>query len=493
MRQRSEEPQNNAPEHDDEPRVSALEGRTSERATNFVNRGWRWALRLGGLVAVVALLGVVGAELAPLAPHVTLPALLSRPTPTPDVRALDLNINQANCSANGVGYWSPDGQRIAVLSCAPNTTEPDLYIYNAQTGAQVGAYLMTKPIQTTLATINESQLSDALIFDSLSWSPNQRMLVILWHAFDFSNSPNPALATRWDVLASLSLAGAHAGQVSVAIQGETTAPTAIISLGSGPVGYTEAQYWDVLNNGLATLNLHNAQTYAWDIATDQVVATAPYPGAPDSAGITPIPAGGRTFSVWMSGELAIVDASSCAGSTVTSGAPTPDLTLLTLDVTQWSPDSRYLLTFTVQARMANPPQLNQAPLVTPACLTAAQVDALPVVAAHDQGMRAALGLLGGHDNIDQVALQWSPDGRRLLAIPSTDGSSPTTAIIYNAATGAVATRLSAGASDIPGAEGSDASGSITGGIWSPNGQRLLLGVITRQSFNIFIYSGRALG
>jgi hypothetical protein len=439
------------------------------------------------------LLGVVGSALAPLAPPSAPSPFSSRPTSASDVKALDLSASQADCGSSGSGYWSPDGQRIAVLSCFPDATRPDLAIYNANTGAQVGAYNMSKPILDTLAKINESQLSSTLTFDGLSWAPSQHMLAGLWHAFDGSKGSKPALATRWDVLALLITGGAQSGHVSVAISGKTTASTAPIGLSPAPVGHTEAQEWDIGNHGVVTIDLTNAQTYAWD-SSDHVIVTYPYPG---SGGLTPEPAEGQAFSVWMTGTIDLANASSCSGSSVTPTpvAPTPNVTLLTLTVIQWSPDSRYLLSFATQARVPNAPGLNQdqASLVAPTCLTATQASAIPIIAAHDQGMRAALGLLGGRGNVDQVTLQWSVDGRRLLAIPSTIGSAPTTAIIYDATTGVVLAQLSAGSSDIPSAEGSDASGAFTGGAWSPNGQRLLLGANTRQSFNILIYSGRALG
>ncbi|HEX9036007.1 MAG TPA: hypothetical protein VF808_03365 [Ktedonobacterales bacterium] len=477
-------PDNLVEREDEAPSVTSLDGDHGVKSAGAPWRSgarrWRLGLRLGGLAAALAL---VAALIAALAPQVAI--LIPRPLitrPLPDILALDLSPNLSNCATTG--YWSPDGRRIAVLrssyACGVTDRSPDVYVYDAVSGAQVAAYSVTAPIQSALN--EEGAAGWSVAYDSLSWEPSQGALAVLWNAAQ-PPSETPRASSQ-DGLALIALSGPRPGAISILLGDGGPLPTPP----GGRVGYPLlpgrqlAREWDVTGGGYGAFQILPAQVYAWT-PDDGVVPITPFPGGGPSQAV---PIDGQAFSAWRTGALSV--AATAPGQSQ-AGAPTA-FALLTLTIRLWSPDSRYLLLLDTVARVPGAPgtaTIANAQVYLPAN----QVSTLPVAPTSDRALRAALGLLGAH-GATQVALLWSPNGRRLVAIPSGEAAPATAALVYDTATGALLARISAGQSEIPGAQGSDANATISGAAWSPDGRRLLVGV-TGLRFNLRVYGEDLLG
>jgi hypothetical protein len=406
--------------------------------------------------------------------------LISRPIASaarPDIISLDLAHDLSVCATTG--YWSPDGRRIAVLrspsACGITPREPDIFVYDAASGEQTAAYHVTGAVQAALARAGQSAWM--ISYDQLSWAPSRHALAVLFHVQPLASAPNsraslPGLAL---ITPRRSSPGAVAVTLARVASGAAGAPRLS--------GQVYATLWDTRRGSARTLAVPVAQTYDW-LPDDSLIATEPYPGA--SPSVAPS-FSWRPFSAWRTGTLDVANTEQCQGH---SGAnpPTP-FALLTLNVATWSLDSRYLLAFQTHARIAAPSIPPTA--VAHDCLSSGEVNALPLAPIHDRATQATLRLLGASD-AEQMTLLWSPDGKRLVAMPSGSAVPPSSATVYDTTTGLPLTRIIAGGSQIPGAQGSDADASITGAAWSPNGQRLLV-AIRGLRFNILVYSGRALG
>ena len=466
------------------PVVSSLDGAAegAGAARGWPGR-WRWGLRLGGLAAALALLTLIAPALTPLMPR------LPSPPPPPAFTALALSPDLGFCATNG--YWSPDGRRIAVVrasaECGVALGKPDVFIYDAASGKQVAAYSVTPTVQRALTRAGlEDVVTD---YTSVAWSPDQRALAVSLAVVRAlpASAGWAGLGTRAGV-ALVSLAGSHVGDVEALLSARDLAPPALgTGAAAGPLAIDE---WDTRLLAARQIDLPPALGYEW-LPAGELIATDPLPtdarDAMGAAGPPGDPIGGQRFSMWRTGFLSAINAVDCQerGARASSGP----FTLLDLHTAAWSPDGRYLLTINTPTRAPQtPPPTSRAP--QPFCVTGPVASALPVAPLHDRALGSALRLLGGA--ITQVDLLWSPDGKRLVALPDSVSSLPDTALVYDAATGAIQARISAGPSQIPGAQGSDASALIVGGSWSPDGRRLLL-VVAGQRFNILIYSPRALG
>jgi WD40 repeat protein len=470
------------------PVVSSLDGAAggAGAARGWLGQ-WRWGLRLGGLVAALALLALIVPALAPLIPRPP------SPPPPPDFTALTLSPDLGFCATNG--YWSPDGRRIAVVrasaECGVTPGKPDVFVYDAASGKQVAAISITPTVQRALTRAGlEDVVTD---YTSVAWSPDQRTLAVSLAVVRAlpASAGRTGLGTRAGVaLVSLtgSLAGSHAGDVVALLSARDLAPPALgTGAAAGPLTIDE---WDTRLLTARQIDLPPALGYEW-LPAGELIATDPLPtdaqGAMGAAGPSGDPIGGQRFSMWRTGFLSAINAVDCQerGARASSGP----FTLLDLHTAAWSPDGRYLLAINATTRAPQtPPPTSRAPL--PFCVTGPVASALPVAPMHDRALGSALRLLGGA--ITQVDLLWSPDGKRLVALPDSVSSLPGTALIYDTATGAIQARISAGPSQIPGAQGSDASALIVGCSWSPDGRRLLM-VVAGQRFNIRVYQPRALG
>jgi hypothetical protein len=294
----------------------------------------------------------------------------------------------------------------------------------------------------------------------------------------------------------VALAGPHPGAVSALISARGLSRMAEGSgYTPGPLAVDE---WDTRQLTTRQLNLPVALGYEW-LPGDLLVGAAPPPSTgagatpalTDNAGLADNSAGDQRFSMWRTGYFVAVNAVDCEQSGANAPAkPYTPLIALYLSTTAWSPDGRYLLMVNQVARAPQALILNANAPLLPFCLPESAASAFPQAPIHDRAMRAALGLLGGA--VTDVELLWSPDGARLAALPTETSQASNMITLYDTATGGVLARISAGPSQIPGAQGSDANALFINGAWSPDGRRLLT-VVEGQQFNIRVYSPRALG
>lgn len=477
---------------DERPIISPLDG--SVEAARARNSQWRWGLRFGALAAVIALVIIVAVALAPLTP---LAPRFSSQRASPRYTALALSPELRFCATNG--YWSPDGRRIAVPR-APDCGSggagvmnlPDISIYDATSGKQLTEYTIMPAIEDALARAN---LSGAQItYTDVSWSPDQRTLAAQFEATQ--TLPQAASGTpirsRAGV-ALIALTGSHTGAVSALISASALSLAAEgTGFSPGPLAVDE---WDTRQGRALRLDLPPSLGYEW-LPGDLLIAADPPSGGGTSATppfmgtASPVsnPMNQQRISLWRTAYLVEVSAHDC-GQSAPANTPRARLTALYLSATAWSPDGRYLLTITQVARAPQAPILRTDTPLPPFCLPASAARAFPQAPIHDRAMRAALSLLGGVAN---VGLLWSPDGAQLAALPSANSQLSNTITLYDARSGAVRARISAGPSLIPGAQGSDANALFISGAWSPDGRRLLA-VVQGQQFNIRIYDTSALG
>ncbi len=475
----------------DDLRVTSLNG--DEARSRRAGQLWRWGLRLGALAAVVGLAATLVAALEPLMPR---PAAAP---PPPEYIALALAPELRFCATNG--YWSPDGRYIAVpraptcgAGVAGVSDLPDIYIYDAANGEQVTEYTIMPTIEGALA---RAGLSGAQIsFSSVTWSPDQRMLAAQFEVYQAL----PRASSGMDVharggVALITISGPHTGAVTALI---SASGLSLVAEGAGfTPGPLAVDEWDTRQLSARRLDLPAALGYEWLPGDLLISADPPQPGGAsatptlaDTAGPMGNPTGGQRFSMWRTDSLVEVSAADCGpGDTGQPARRRAPLTALYFSTTAWSPDGRYLLTITQVARAPQAPALNTDTPRPPFCLPASAASALPQAPIHDRAMRAALGQLG---DVMDVELLWSPDGARLAELPSANSQLSSAITLYSTLTGAVLARISAGPSQIPGAQGSDANALFINGAWSPDGRRLLT-VVEGQQFNIRVYGPRSLG
>ncbi len=453
---------------DDDLSVSALEPeggatqrhRLPARARRPLRRLWR----ASGVVALIALVAIVFVAVAPHLPR------LAPPPAAQTYTTLQASSNVAQCL--GDASWSPDGQRIAAVE-STNCDSPDfgqqdqqarLLIFDATTGRQVAVYALDTAVNAATAQIGAaSNGSDyGISFYETDWSPDGHFLAAVFEVYG-----KQGVATG---LAFLTLTGARRGHIRVTLD----ALNAAIPMPANGFDPVPVQRWDVTSGAHTTIYLAPALAYHW-LPSDVLVADEPLPAsasapAPVEAPTpTGDPIGGPTFSLWRVGYLSLVNAQSCdsaGGPQPVSGA-NADLILVS---PAWSPDGRYLLDASVQARL--PVSGASADTFNP-CHGSPAPDQLPSAPLHDKGLRSALTLLDPQGN-NPLMLAWSGDGRRLAVetftfIPEQQNVSSVT--LYDCATGAALHRFSIDQFEPePGA----AIGLVEHPVWSPDGSQLLL-------------------
>jgi hypothetical protein len=475
---------------DDDLSVSALEPTRASRARAAgVGRALRHVWRASGVVALLALVAIVVVAVAPHLPRV---AQSNVQIPSTAVQAPS---DVATC-LTGVS-WSPDSRQIAAVQSSPcgqpylglNATQPNLLIFDAATGRQVAAYALDSAVNVALTRVG-LKLSSALSYDisyyETRWSPNSRLMAVGFGVYgEFGGDSGMAIVT---------LTGPQRGQVTALL----TPPNTALAYPTNGFDLTPVERWDVTNGTSSTIYLTPALAYRW-LPSDVLVADQPLSANPSAApSVAPTPpttsattagvsADAQTLSMWQIGTISPVTATACAGDGVTTQPLSQPYALLTLSASAWSPDGRYLLDVNVQARLATEPGRPR-----PASNDASPCDSglppvqLPSAPLHDNGLRAALGLLDAYGNT-QLTLAWSPDGRRLAVTTLAMAQGTGALAIYDCASGAPLQRFSGAQFEADAAPSSLAQNPV----WSPDSAHLLL-TIGRPEPKLLILGPQAL-
>jgi hypothetical protein len=461
-------------------RATALDGAAAG------GRLWRWGLRLGGGVALLALIAVAAIALSPLIPRPAAP----QPPPLA-LTALQLPAVARSCISGAA--WSPDSARVAIVrdsvcdaNAAHDLNDPSALVFDAASGKLLSA----APLALFLLTSGAPPKGQVAL-DGVVWSARGDQLAVLFTIF----APDPARG----------LAPASYGVALLTLRGATLILTAFwagnvasenfldpLELPYGPQGVVE---WNLRPgaDGPRTLTVTPAYGYRWnpDGSLTPLAQPVNQPGAASGSTSASL----ASFSMWSAGQLWAVNALLCSNG-LNTFLPQPYLAL-TLSRLAWSPDGAYLVALSVAGRYPLPGAApTSASTVTPAfCSGGPATESAPLAPMPDAGLRAAEPLAASPVNA-AVSLAWRADGERLAAFTFNITGSGGAILIYDCRTGARLKRITASQIPITGDPGTGPAKNVatifTGGTWSPDGRRLLVEA-TGAGAAAFILGQRALG
>lgn len=472
---------------DDDLSVSALEPtRASQLQAARLGRSLRRVWRVAGVVTLLALVAIVVVAVAPHLPRAA--------QPSAQIPSTTLQASSAVAACLMGASWSPDSRQIAAVESAPcgqpymgqGATQPNLLIFDARTGRQIAAYTLDNAVNVALKRIG-LRVSSASSYDisyyETRWSPNSRLMAVGFGVYGELGG--------YSGVAVVTLTGLQRGQVTVLLN----PPNSALPAPANGFVLAPVERWDVVEGASATIYLAPALAYRW-LPSDVLVADQPLPtnasAPPPTMPTTPTtPAGvmgdGQSVSMWQTGTISPVTATTCGGDGVTVQPLSQPYALLTLSAPVWSPDGRYLLDANVSARLATAPGHPQ-PTANDAspCDSGPTPDQLPSAPLHDKALHAALGLLDPY-GATQLTLAWSPDGRRLAVTTLVIAQGTGSLAIYDCASGASLQRFSGAQFEADVAQYSLAQNPV----WSPDSAHLLL-TISRPDPKLVILGPQAL-
>lgn len=467
----TDEPELTAPDADggdDDLSVSALEEPVDARRHPPVAPG-RETLRLlwraSGMVAFITLIAIVVVALVPHLPRSAQTRI------SPPYIALQASSNTARCLVGA--SWSHDGGQIAaVLSYACRAPYlgagpplRNLFLYDASNGQEVGSFDLDSAISMALSQAglaSSGSVIYAVDYFATTWSPDDHLLAVQFAVYGEKIA---------DIgVALVTLTGTTRGQVSVMLG--TPNPNSAQASGYGLLPVERSDLW---LRSHSTIFLAPALAYSW-LPSDALVADEPLTtggGAfvtPDGKGPLGDPVGGQTFSLWRTGDLMLVNATTCdANGTSAQPLPTP-YAELSLSSVVWSPDGRYLLDVSVSSRLpvraAGPKTLQSGP---EPCVSGPAPDQIPSAPMHDKGLASALELLDPYGG-NYLRLVWSPDGRRLAVATLASAQDIGSVVVYDCASGMALQRFTGDEFAAPKTIGETTRDPV----WSPDGRNLLL-------------------
>ncbi len=462
---------------DDDLSISGLEPpearpRLRLGATGVLSLRRLW--RASGVVALVALVAIVTVAVAPHLPRPTAPRYI------PLYTALQVSSDGARCLTGA--SWSHDSQRIAAVESTTCTSpylgqgpaHPNLLIFDGATGQQVGAYDLDDAVNAALRQVGVATSggpSYDIAYYETDWSPDGSLLATPFAVYGEQMGYVGTALVR--------LSGPAHGQVTAML----SAPNPADGQPTNGFDVIPVIRWDLARNSSATVYLAPALMYRWlpgDVlvadeplsATSTSSTTAQSDASQASSATLGDPIGGQTFSLWRLGNITPVTATTCGANGVVIQPLRAPYAYLLLSATVWSPDGRYLLEASIQARLpskAGHPtatRTGQSP-----CDSGPVPDQLPAAPMHDRGLQSALGLLDAQGG-NQLSLAWSPDGRRLAVGVFTFAQGTGSAVVYDCATGATLRRFTGDQFQANVA----VSEAARNPVWSPDSSRLLLTV-----------------
>jgi hypothetical protein len=383
--------------------------------------------------------------------------------------------------------WSPDGKDIAVVgykeNCADNFPGSYQYhagalqIYDATSGGLLGEYKLDDAVQPRLRLPTQpAALSpEAILYDTVSWSPNGRRVAVTFNAFHWVQNPcfNPGLTVTGVVVTDAFSsngpnASAHAFDVFVRAPKQNDF--------SSPV-------WDLQEARQLNTAFVPALGYRWgDSGSLQPMTPLTVGARPAAPALGPIgdPHGSAPYTMWQPAEITYAlhyvapTAEDCGFQLV--AAQTPPY-IFQSDYSAWSPDGRYLA---ANAGFQALLQLDGAP--APDAKTLGDLALTQTVAApiRDKALQQTLIQLaqtpggGGFGNTLLARVSWRPDGKILAAYHVYTGVQVTgydrILTLYDCATGKSLGDLPPPKHTGQGQDDYESSRLY----WAPNGTRLLL-------------------
>lgn len=462
---------------DDDLTISALEPEDSLEARSVLvaalangMRQLRGLWQASGVIALVILMSMLAVIIGPHLPR--LPETYPRPV------YLRLGVGEPVARCLSGFAWSRDGRLIsAVRSPACSTPylggvvqQPNLYVFNASTGKLLSTLTLDSDVNATLAR-NGLSTADAATYSisyyETDWSADGQSLAVPFFIYGDLAAYNGVV-----------MVGMHGGAPS-AIASTMLAPiseTATSSAGDRP---STTDRWDVPNATKSSVYVPPALGYHW-LPTDELAADEPLslngatpPAGPLTAPGNPI--GSQSFSMWRVGSVSLINSTLCGD--ITKRPNTAPYASLSLEATVWSPDGRYLLVTSVQARLPASAPASATPTPTPEtgapCNKGPSPELVPAAPIHDAGLKSALKLLTLDPNGNNyLTLAWSPDGQRLAVGAASFSHTGGSVVIYECSTGATLRTITGGQF------AEDGIGTVfdvpENPVWSPDGSRLLL-------------------
>lgn len=462
----SDEPEHPDHETPDAPpglSVSALDTAAEAGAVGARGRGrtWRWGLRLGGGVALLALLAVVAVAISPLIPRPAPP----KSQPPPSLAVVPLQLPSGAPSDFTGEAWSPDGRSIALVldsssdpGATTNPSDSTALIFDSHSGQFLNGFPLDRMILPANAPSGAQVALRGVI-----WTADNQRIAVLFTVLE--PDQNDTLSPTADGLALLTVRGPSLGRIVFSLDSPLIQPGAVPQTRDAP---REVGVWDTYGGGLARQQRMVVDSLAYRWTDNGALVAMPSASAPGD------------LSLWRDGQLTLVNAFVCAGDT---GKPQERPYLeLSLSTLAWSPSEQYLTslnaTRSYDVPAVNGPTPTPGPVtLTGACSAGPAYDSLEPGPRHDAGLVAAEALAASPNN-SWAGLEWSPNGQRLAVFPFNMTGAGGAILIYDCHTGKLITRVTASQIALSGQPGSGPAKNFdtifTGGVWSPDGRSLLI-------------------
>lgn len=404
-------------------------------------------------LAILTVVGALAASLSGCASAGSTTTSHSAPTATPAPTSLRMNPIGDGLFCATQFAWSPDSTLLAVVgngvncSGAASGRTPGLILIYDRSGKlrqklQPDTAVLAQPAiaQKVAANSAAGGTIDTLTYDNLTWTPDSQALLM---TFDLELQANPSEGSVTGAQGVQRLGVTDPSRTKVWLDANTSHVTAAI------------ERWDLTTGASSFVpDPAKAPTYQW--GSDGMLA----PGGATSGQTVGTPDGGRTFTVWQPGSLLFATKSDKA---------TENTTVLTQDIA-WlsytsplSPDGRYYYPTLICVGSVVPPSTQRAAANEPVL----QPHDRALVTLAQQMMRSSSPSQNTH-----ILIAWRPDGHYLAALTPDAGASNPAAFsisIYDTASGKLVKQVTP---DFTGLHAGPAGNVALQ--WSPDGSRLLL-------------------
>lgn len=428
------------------PRASS--GRDAIRPTTL-------RLRSAKALAILAVVGALAASLSGCASASARSTAMSHsaPTATPAPTSLRMNPIGDGLFCATQFAWSPDSTLLAVVgngvncSGAASGRTPGLILIYDRSGKlrqklQPDTAVLAQPTITQQVAANSAAggTIDTLTYDNLTWTPDSQALLMTFD-LELQANPNEGSVTGAQGVQRLGVVDTSLTKIWLDPPTSRTAGT--------------IERWDLVAGSPAWVaNPAKSTAYQWsaDGTLTPVRATAG-----QAVGTTD---GGKTFTAWQPGRLLFGTKSSKAAENITVVAH--DIAWVSV-ISPLSPDGRYYYPTLFASGSLVPPSTQQV------------IANEPMLQPHDQALVALAQQMMRTPSPSQnsgMLVAWRPDGRYLAAFAPNAGdpsANTFTIAIYDTASGKLVKQVTP---DFTGLHAGPAGNVALQ--WSPDGSRLLL-------------------